>query len=141
MVITCSGGVGFCNILHPLKRRQDLFTGFFGFALADIVFHIHIGKTFMAVNRMIRLPDLSANRSEAGIVLASCLEFIVFFRAKIQAFIIKRLIHNNLTLFRINSHKVLHNQYFSLIFIFLIKPARRVPLAPPFFLRERQWHQ
>ena len=79
MVITCSGGVGFCNILHPLKHRQDLFTGFFGFALADIVFHIHIGKTFMAVNRMIRLPDLSANRSEAGIVIASCLEFIVFF--------------------------------------------------------------
>lgn len=50
-------------------------------------------------------------------------------------------IHNNLALFRINSHKVLHNQYFSLIFIFLIKPARRVPLAPPFFLRELQWHQ
>ena len=41
----------------------------------------------------------------------------------------------------INSHKVLHNQYFSLIIIFLIKPARRVPLAPPFFLRELQWHQ
>lgn len=47
----------------------------------------------MAVNRMIRLPDLSANRREAGIVLASHLEKIVFFRAEIQASIIKRLIH------------------------------------------------